>query len=48
VPDKPDLPPLSAEEAKEHLKQANERIWRERHQHRMGLAKPPAAEVRDW
>ena len=48
VPDQPDQPPLSAEEAKEHLKLANERIWRERHQHRLGLAKPPAEGVRDW
>ncbi len=48
VPDQPDQPPLSAEEAKEHLRLANERIWRERHQHRMGLAKPPAKDVPDW
>jgi tetratricopeptide (TPR) repeat protein len=48
VPDQPDQPPLSENEAREHLKQANERIWRERHQHRLSLAKPPAEDVRDW
>jgi tetratricopeptide (TPR) repeat protein len=48
VPDQPDLPPLTAEEAREHLRQANERILRERRQHRMGLAKPPADGVPDW
>ena len=48
VPDQVDQPPLSAEEAKEHLKLANERIWHERHRHRLGLAKPPAEGVRDW
>jgi tetratricopeptide (TPR) repeat protein len=48
VPDQPDQPPLSAREALEHLRQANERIWRERHQHRLGLVKPPPEGVRDW
>jgi tetratricopeptide (TPR) repeat protein len=48
VPDQADQPPLSEKEAREHLKLANEHIWRERHQHRLGLAKPPAEDVRDW
>lgn len=48
VPDQPDLPPLTAEEAREHLRQANERILLERRQHRLGLAKPPADGVPDW
>jgi hypothetical protein len=48
VPEGPDQPPLSAKDALEHLRQANERILRERHQHRLSIVKPPAEEVRDW
>lgn len=48
VPEDADQPPLSAREALEHLKQANERIWRERHQHRLGTTKAPPGVVRDW
>jgi tetratricopeptide (TPR) repeat protein len=48
VPDQPDQPPLSAREALEHLKQANEHIWRERHQHRLSITKLPPGDVRDW
>jgi tetratricopeptide (TPR) repeat protein len=48
VPEGPDQPPLSAKDALEHLRQANERILRERHQHRLSIVKPPPEGVRDW
>jgi hypothetical protein len=48
VPDRVDAPPLSPQEAGEHLEQATERIVNERRTHRQRSAKTPPPNVRDW
>ena len=48
VPDRADLPPLSAEDAERHLELAAERIQEDFKAHRRAKAAAPAANVRDW
>jgi hypothetical protein len=48
VPDRPDLPPLSAQDAAKHLEAAHERIVRERQSHRRRIARPPSEDIPGW
>jgi tetratricopeptide (TPR) repeat protein len=48
IPDRADAPPLSPQEAGEHLEQATERIVTERRAHRQRSARTPPPNVRDW
>ena len=48
VPDRADLPPLTAEEATQHLEQAAQRILQDLKAHRRAKAAPPPPNVRDW
>jgi hypothetical protein len=48
VPDRADLPPLSARDAADHLDKAHERIVRERQSHRRQIARPPAEDIPGW
>lgn len=48
VPDRADLPPLSAEDAARHLDLATQRILQDLKAHRRAKAPTPAANVRNW
>ncbi len=48
VPDNADLPPLSPQDAAQHLEQASQRILQEDRAHRQRRARPALPGVRDW
>jgi hypothetical protein len=48
VPDSPDLPPLAAPDAAAHLKEAHDRIARERQNHRRQGGRPVSEDVPGW
>jgi tetratricopeptide (TPR) repeat protein len=48
IPDRAETPPLSPQDAAEHLDRASRRILEEGQAHRQRKARPPAKGIRDW